>query len=158
MIGCSFDSGVDMSKGQQRFLFDDADLTTPQHDQIMLWFDANARRLLAPWIPVERAADPTFRLVTEWEVPVMNRNNGYVHGFLDMRVEVWVADDGDGYWNRFHIEVKSTIPSLGELVRQLKLYQQYLGPQPGQFIIVSPDVRYAAKLRELGFGFIEYVP
>lgn len=156
-----------MSKGQQRFLFDDADLTTPQHDQIMLWFDANARRLLAPWIPVERAADPTFRLVTEWEVPLFT-HNGYALGFLDMKVEastrIPMVDGGplrhgrDWWSGRFYIEAKSTIPSLGELVRQLNLYQQYVGLYPGQFIIVSPDVRYAAKLRDLGFGFIEYVP
>jgi hypothetical protein len=49
-------------------------------------------------------------------------------------------------------EVKTTIPSLGELLRQLKLYEQHF---KGKIFVVAPDARFAEKIREQGFGFIQ---
>lgn len=49
-------------------------------------------------------------------------------------------------------EVKTTIPSLGELLRQLKLYEQHF---TGRIFVVAPDARFAEKIREQGFGFIQ---
>ena len=48
--------------------------------------------------------------------------------------------------------MKTAIPSLGELLRQLKLYEQHL---TGKIFVVSPDARFADKIRQQGFGFIE---
>ena len=52
-------------------------------------------------------------------------------------------------------EVKTEIPSLGELMRQLQLYRQYLR---GNWFVVSPDTRFRDTLIEQGVGFIEYRP
>jgi hypothetical protein len=49
-------------------------------------------------------------------------------------------------------EVKTTIPSLGELLRQLKLYEQHFS---GKIFVVAPEARFAEKIREQGFGFIQ---
>jgi hypothetical protein len=56
-------------------------------------------------------------------------------------------------------EVKTTISSLGELLRQLGQYREYLKrrdkPEYPLFV-VSPDARFADKIREQGYGFVQY--
>jgi hypothetical protein len=58
-----------------------------------------------------------------------------------------------------YFEVKTTIPSLGELLRQLSMYRQYLRKHRDEFdpqiVVVCPDARFADKIREQGFGFIQ---
>ena len=51
------------------------------------------------------------------------------------------------------IEIKTAIPSLGELVRQIRMYQTYLKVK---FIIVCPDDRFAEPLRSQGIHFYKY--
>lgn len=51
------------------------------------------------------------------------------------------------------IEVKTVLPTLGELMRQLNLYATAF---PGYQAVVAPDDRYADILREHGFGFLRY--
>ena len=50
------------------------------------------------------------------------------------------------------IEVKSVLPTLGELMRQLNLYRQ---AHPN-VVLVAPDERYAGLLREQGVLFVKY--
>jgi hypothetical protein len=62
-------------------------------------------------------------------------------------------------------EVKTTIPSLGELFRQLSLYgkrfsdceqlHSWRGCQMCKMFVVCPDARFADKIREQGYGFIQ---
>jgi len=51
------------------------------------------------------------------------------------------------------IEVKTVLPTLGELMRQLNLYATAFR---GLQAVVAPDDRYADILREHGFGFLLY--
>lgn len=103
-----------------------------------------------------------------WERPITNSNN-YVVGFADLEVVLWyprllsVSCPGDysrfPSWDcsdenqRVIFEVKTTIPSAGELIRQIRLYQQYLS---GHYIVVSPDDRHADVLRSQGIDFLKY--
>ena len=50
-------------------------------------------------------------------------------------------------------EAKTSIRSLGELIRQIRLYQEY---RKGHYIVVSPDDRFAEVLRGQGIQFIKY--
>lgn len=50
-------------------------------------------------------------------------------------------------------EVKSTIPSFGELIRQVKMYQQHVN---GLWVIVSPDDRFANAFPKEGIHFYKY--
>jgi len=50
------------------------------------------------------------------------------------------------------IEAKSSIPILGDLLRQLNLYKTAF---QGEMVVVSPDDRYAEKIREQGFHFVK---
>jgi len=107
----------------------------------------------------------------KWEVPIMS--DKYVVGFVDLMLK-WSWDevtiDTGGGWAISHpnakvtwevkrfsqvvcIEAKSSIPSLGELVRQIRLYEQYC-EKP--YVVVSPDARYADVLKSQGIEFYHY--
>lgn len=51
----------------------------------------------------------------------------------------------------FHIafEVKTAIPNLGELLRQIRLYQHYSRPGT-HYVVVSPDDRDSSLLNDQG--------
>lgn len=51
------------------------------------------------------------------------------------------------------LDAKSTIPSLGELIRCLRTYRTFCG---WPFYIVSPEARFAEAIADEGFGFIQY--
>jgi len=67
------------------------------------------------------------------------------------RYAKWIA-----YWadfQSFAFEAKTTIRSLGELIRQLKAYRAY---SKLPVYAVSPDSRFANEISDEGFGFIKY--
>lgn len=56
---------------------------------------------------------------------------------------------------RLFFEVKTIIPSLGELIRQIRLYQNYIA---GPWFVVCKDNRFEDQLGSQGIGFIQYIP
>lgn len=56
---------------------------------------------------------------------------------------------------RILVEVKSVMPTMGELMRQINLYRTAFG---GRFVVVSPDDGYADILKEQGVTFVKYTP
>lgn len=104
-----------------------------------------------------------------WEYPIMDKK--YCIGFIDLVVAyettcVWRentrtylhTEDNFVYHvgtteHNLYFEIKSSIPSLGELVRQIRLYQQYA---QGTFIVVCPDARFEKPLASQGIKFVEY--
>mgnify|MGYP006921367757 CR=1 FL=1 len=175
---------------QQRFGFQDKELTTPKHDEIMLWLDgwldmnigavvgetctqwdyvlvvplygANTRRSLNEFSSAELPEFPKPKINKKiWECPVTDRN--YTIGFIDMKVSYWIP--GELYFypeeKRFqagvkeissYFEVKPSIPSLGEVIRQIRMYQTYTS---GRWFVVSPDAKFKAQLLAQGIGFVE---
>ena len=115
-------------------------------------------------------ATPTPKIVKVWEKPIVDRT--FTIGFADMRVscslpyisckfapgheklptllnsEVGFLDS----W-RAYFEVKPSIPSVGELIRQLRMYQTYTAGTA--WFVVSPDDRFESILQAQGFGFIK---
>lgn len=101
-----------------------------------------------------------------WEKPVMGYNGPV--GFIDFYVSVGVASlaawydrPGQDVELAIHsdqkilcFEVKAALPSLGELIRQVRFYQSH--EPDARFFIVAADNRYAETLREQGIGFIQY--
>ena len=128
--------------------------------------------------------------LTKWEHPIIT-GNSYTVGFIDLMVTYQHPSlTYDEYYNssewrawdyaweirqcerRVFFEVKTAIPSLGELMRQLTLYQSHsqyqetitvegrYGAHAGdrctpRIFVVCPDARFADKIREQGFGFIQ---
>lgn len=111
---------------------------------------------------------------TRWESPITTRTpySTYTVGFLDMQVDAcsqpaihlrgWDYPSENlksspkfelYYENKwtFLFEVKSAIPSLGELVRQIKYYQTY---REGTYVVVSPDQRWQSQLEKQGIRFV----
>lgn len=117
---------------------------------------------------------PPIQIVKkDWERPIKSRD--YIIGFIDMMViyeqpflsmfieltdqgwvEKWTViqksytDDGE---NRIHFEVKTEIPSLGELIRQINMYRTY---GAGRFFVVTPNNSFAQVLEEQGIGLIKF--
>lgn len=101
--------------------------------------------------------------------PVLKRRSGYqdrneqLVGYADLifRTQtpiVTIIDDNDTIgigWEHgpsLLLEVKSKMPTLGELMRQLQLYRTGFN---GKLIVVSPDDRYASILAEQEIHFIK---
>lgn len=105
-----------------------------------------------------------------WEFTIKKREA--VVGFVDFVVDAELpyltvkGFDGSSYgatnskpeWRignrtkRVYFEAKVKIPSLGELIRQIRFYQTY---EPGIYVVVSPDDRDAEILQSQGIRFIK---
>jgi hypothetical protein len=132
---------------------------------------SEATEMRAPPIP----AWPGLKIIRkQWEMPVLSGT--YTVGFVDLALHytypVLNADNGQVYENysvrqktlpswkiswmeqQLYFEVKTTIPSLGELLRQLSVYRTYLTTggkwdrHEPSIAVVSPDIRYADKIKE----------
>lgn len=109
---------------------------------------------------------PTIK--TTWEHPVKNGN--FLIGFVDMFVSISIPYHLElrnemsflPYWDIkdtkkiIIFEVKSVIPSLGEVIRQIRMYEAFVSQ--AKFIVVSPDNRFESALKSQGIGFIKYEP
>lgn len=112
----------------------------------------------------------TVKTFSKWEVPVKSGN--VIVGFIDLLTEVvasscpWVnrydrygtpvvdVRYGNGYDKTIAFEVKTTIRSLGETIRQINTYRAYMRGGT-RFCIVSPDDRFRAILESQGILFVK---
>lgn len=53
-----------------------------------------------------------------------------------------------------YFEVKPSIPSLGEVIRQVRMYQTYTRGQTTAWWIVSPDTRFKDQIEAQGIKFL----
>lgn len=77
---------------------------------------------------------------------------------IDYRTAMYIAPKrvewGAGHFD-IAIEVKTSIRSLGELLRQLRVYEKAaISGRPLLICVLSPDDRFATQIREQGFLFI----
>lgn len=105
---------------------------------------------------------------TIWEYVIStqngNRGNQYTVGFIDLVAKfsvpvLW----GNGKSLEYEVgyrdsaaffEVKSTVDSLGQLIRQVRLYQQYVGKD--NWFVIAPDDSFKEPLKKQGIEFIKY--
>jgi hypothetical protein len=106
----------------------------------------------------------TLKVRSQWEVPIMSGQ--YTIGFLDMVAQCeflglsvsWERTQADRKLDvrqetvGLNFEVKSDIPSIGELIRQINFYRQY---RPGHYIIVSADGRWKKQIESQGMTFLD---
>lgn len=99
---------------------------------------------------------PEVKIIHEY--PITNGPNKFIIGFIDLRVHLSYPELKTDYHicneSRYtiYIEVKTTIPSYGELVRQMRMYQS----DGVILLVVSPDDRFASALREQGIYFYKW--
>jgi hypothetical protein len=118
------------------------------------------------------ATIPKRSIAKVWECPILDRarNGAYTIGFADMFVrwkdqhvgctfkswsphEYVKSEIVFGLDNGVYFEVKPSVPSLGELIRQLRMYRTYTD-RDYLWVVVSPDTRFSEKIQEQGFGFV----
>ena len=132
--------------------FPDSDLSTEQHDEIMLWLHDNIKEILG-----------SFDLTVDsfcWEQPLIKGTGQYksIAGYVDMAATCSYYDTDDEGLFKSHctalIEVKSHIKSIGELLRQIRQYQTF-APRDCKFFVASPDERFISVLKSQGVEFIK---
>lgn len=186
----------------QKFGFMDPDLTTPNHDAIMLWLDETLARAFADktfdkfpahqWVSIDdQTAELTSMLKNGkivvspsvqvqaiirkvWECPIVDKT--FTIGFADMRLDYancgvshqaakealaqganppfTIENSSPLTWllQRRYFEVKPSIPSLGEVIRQVRMYQTYTAG--AEWWIVSPDARFREQIEAQGIKFL----
>ena len=149
---------------QERLGFSDSELKTPAHDAIMIWLDGEMEKIATDLFPVgESPGKKIFCIKKIWEAPVMS--DKYLVGFVDM--EVIVGFEEFSYGERksafLFFEVKPRIKSVGETIRQIRTYEEYVRrdgwtPETWRFFVVSPEDAFAEVLRKQGIGFIKVPP
>jgi hypothetical protein len=124
---------------------------------------------------------PIHEISKKWEHPITTGSeNKFTVGFVDMAVsyscpslsvtglELKYDDRGRALgfkttpsWQIIHcgtkkvfFEVKTSIKSIGELTRQIRMYQVH--EKEARFIVVSPDDHAEKVLKSQGIGFLKY--
>jgi hypothetical protein len=120
--------------------FKDPDRLKSKHDEIQIWVYKNFHLIYKTLYP-SRSIDESDPFKIRLEYVISDRN--YVIGFVDVFCERY----------RVAIEVKTEIPSIGELIRQVHFYRTYLNTV---WVVVSPDDRAAQILQDQGIQFFKY--
>src|ERR1017187_4468677 len=134
---------------------------------------ARSRFHQLPWHGLGEPPPKKFKILEKiWESPIVTKN-GYAVGFADMEVLVIPPGRLSCSWNEQRdpqesdlprwacvankesviFEAKTSIRSVGELIMQIRLYQEY---RKGHYIVVSSDDKFADVLRGQGIQFLKY--
>jgi hypothetical protein len=145
--------------------FSEPDKKKPTHDKIQTWVYENIETVLKETV-MKNNEFPYKITENKWEHQIIYTNGSYktVVGFVDIFAKV----DGIFFYKSgkeiikertyasIFIEIKTEIPSLGELIRQLRAYQSYEGSYRTYYVVVSPDDSHIKILKEQGFYFYKY--
>lgn len=145
--------------------FADTDKKKADHDKIQTWVYENIGIVINETVMADNKL-PYKIIKNEWEHPVVYTSGNYklLVGFIDIFVRIGGTFDAKGPYNFNHttlnvfVEIKTEIPSLGELIRQMRAYQTYVDHFENytKYMVVSPDDRHAKILNEQGFYFYKY--
>tara|TARA_R110002072_G_scaffold83545_3_gene189461 strand:- start:192 stop:686 length:495 start_codon:yes stop_codon:yes gene_type:complete len=143
--------------------FSETDKKNSKHDIIQTWTCDNIEKVLSETV-MKNNPNPFKVLGTKWEHQIMHINGNFkmIVGYIDILVRI----RGKFYFNNSKeyeectkdilIEVKTQIPSLGELIRQMRAYQTYQTNHLTEYLIVANDDRHEKTLNEQGFWFYKY--
>lgn len=142
--------------------FSEKDKKDSKHDIIQTWTYENIEKVIAETIMFKNP-HPYKIITNKWEHQVMYVNGNYkmIVGYIDILVRIqgkFYYSDTKEYEDAtkdVFIEIKTQIPSLGELIRQMRAYQSYATGLT-DYLIVSPDDRHLKILNEQGFEFYKY--
>lgn len=139
--------------------FVDEDRKSPDHQKIQEWTYNNAALVIDDLFA---KGEWTFQILSnEWEYEVYahSYNSKSIVGFVDIAVK-FEKDNDKKEWDderpRVFFEIKTKIPSFGDLLRQLKVYRTYLTYKKQVFVVICPDDSFADLIKEQGFFFYKY--
>jgi hypothetical protein len=125
----------------ERHGFQDPDHHKSRHDEIQIWVLENFHTVIKHLLP-SQAIDTETPLGLKLEHVIVDGK--YVVGFVDVFcTRLGIA-----------VEIKTEIPLIGELLRQIQFYKNYVGGY--YWVVVSPDDRYANVLTAQGILFFKY--
>lgn len=132
---------------------------------------------MSSWESLPPPDKPRFTVRKTWEKPIKSKD--FIIGFIDMGITAyvptismtldmpcyqhseprllkheppeWEVESKSNWFACF--EVKTAIPSLGELVRQIQMYRSY---HDVDYYVVAPDDRFVKQLVAQNIGFIKY--
>ena len=139
--------------------FVDTDKKTPEHDKIQKWVYQNAHKVINELFV--KGEEPFEIKHNIWEQEIIETTHYYaskkeqVVGFIDLCV-IYLKESNriELKWPTAYFEIKTNIPSVGDLLRQLKFYNYYLNSK--NIVVVSPDESCADLIREQGYHFYKY--
>lgn len=137
---------------EQLWKLEDGDLSTPQHDELILQllYKQNAKKLMYicyPYVFLEYDSYDEIedsRITVGSEVPICIKND-FIIGYIDIVISYSMPDRLP---INLCIEVKPKIKSFGNTLRQLKTYQTY---RPSNFLIYTPDTTFEEAFKTQGF-------
>lgn len=140
----------------ERMGFADPDLKRPAHDDIIKWLDRNMEDVL---MQVLELPERPKVLRTRWEPPVrQTKQGGQLFGCIDLMATAEIQLEKI----QVVFEAKTKMETLGELFRQLRIYQEgWIGANlvwHMPFVVVCPDDREAEIIQQQGFKFLKYDP
>lgn len=150
----------------QRMGFSDPDRRTPAHDKACVAIATDPER----FIRRVRQRDAVTRINCHLEVPLQKGSGQYTTtiGFIDAVIE-WRGpcqigtafgsyETIDGVtWGSLSmlVEVKTTIDSIGNLLRQMNLYREYR--KCDEYVVFSlnkEDARFSELLKQQGYALL----
>ena len=152
-----------------RMGFNDPDLKSQLHDDIILWLyqDEILREIVdfysksyfsEGYISNFKFIRKTLEHIVEKSTDDYSKRT-YDIGFIDLSIRFYNPSANRFNLDEspfFHFEVKTSYPSLGALLRQLNMYHKYLN---GFFILVGPQNKkikdFPKILEEQGWHFVE---
>ena len=135
---------------QERFGFLDADLKKPAHDDMILWADRNAADIAMLFLKLHKQP----QVWTDME-HVIKTDKGQIIGFVDLLIQ---ANWGESSERHIYIEAKTELDTLGNLLRQIRMYQAGHIRHNSIFVVVAEDDRMADDLRRQRVEFLRYDP
>lgn len=138
----------------ERHGFVDPDRKSSKHDEIQLWVYENIVEVLRSFTSANRSFE-IYSKQLEYPIIQVTPNYKNIIGFIDLRVEgrSFACDHAGKVKDEMRftasIEIKTEIPSCGELLRQLNFYKRF-ETNSSTWIVVSPDDRFEQTLKEQG--------
>lgn len=146
----------------ERLGFSDPDRMNSKHDEIQLWTLDNIETILSSWesnsLPLTREFW-NIKVTLEKPVKSTTYKSEFIVGFIDLHIKLTSKQKHShpGYGGtemhievEFAIEVKTRIPSVGELIRQINFYRAYTSCT---WLVVSTDNTFSEIIRSQGIHF-----
>ena len=145
-----------ISKNFQNTLFNDAELKTSKHDEIIMFAYNNIEEILEQIMSdsyyLENHKNFGFDLLKSkyakirldrkiLEKPLTSANRQYINGFIDLCIRYSYINEDYEIKNfiDIYIEAKSKKPFIGDIVRQINFYKS-MTSENAIFILISPDI------------------
>ena len=122
------------------------------------WEIQSATKNALEFVPRER---PHIRIDDKkWEHPIKS-SSGFMIGFVDLVIAYRYPIIDRGFMSEYGIqyrlktlacEIKTTLSTAGELIRQIRMYQEHSDKYTG-WMVICPDDRHADILEDQGIYF-----